>query len=69
MTAPNENPPLDHQCEFTCQGCGAKVPGVYYMYGWHVPNVWFDVLTACSRRCVYVVMQKIGKAGCVMPTI
>ena len=64
---------LIHQCEFTCQGCGAKVPGVYGGHAWHKPSSWFErsdddgVQTVCSRRCIEIVAEKTGKTGCVLP--
>jgi hypothetical protein len=64
---------LPHQCEFTCQGCGAKAPGVYHGGDWHKPNSWFErsdddgPQTVCSRECIDRVAEKTGKTGCVLP--
>jgi hypothetical protein len=65
---------LPHQCEFTCQGCGAKAPGVYgFDHSWHKPAHWFErsdgdgAQTACSRECIDIIAEKTGKTACVIP--
>jgi hypothetical protein len=65
---------LPHQCEFTCQGCGKKAPGVYYKTGtWAKPLSWFErsdddgVQTVCSRECIAVIAEKSGKTSVVLP--
>ena len=63
-----------HQCEFTCQGCGEKAPGVYGRdHAWHKPDQWFErseddgVQTVCSRRCIDKVAARTGKTSVVLP--
>ena len=64
---------LQHQCEFTCQGCGKKAPGAHYNLSWHKPHEWFErgdedgVQTACSRGCIDIIAEKSGKTSCVLP--
>jgi hypothetical protein len=62
------------QCEFTCQGCGKKAPGVYgYDHAWHKPSDWFErsdddgPQTACSRDCIETISKRSGKTSCVLP--
>lgn len=71
----SETEKLPHQCEFTCQGCGKKAPGVYYKASgiWAKPSSWFErsdddgVQTVCSRECIEKVAEKTGKTRVVLP--
>lgn len=63
-------------CEYVCDGCGKRAPGVFYPNGtpgWHKPNSWFSrqdkdgVQDACSRECIDRIAEQTGKTGLVLP--
>jgi hypothetical protein len=63
-------------CEFICDGCGKREPGVYYHAGdnnWHKPQHWYEradkdgAQDACSRRCIEAIAEKSGKTSLVAP--
>ena len=72
MNASNDKTALPHQCEFTCQGCGAKAPGVFYGHGWNKPNSWFErsdddgVQTVCSRECIAIVARCLSRRNTIL---
>lgn len=61
-------------CEFICDGCGKRAPGVNNRLGdWFKPRSWYErvdddgVQTACSRECVKKIAEKTGKTNVVLP--
>jgi len=45
-------------CEFICDACGKREPGIATMVGWTKPVNWYTkhaggkALTACSTECI-----------------
>lgn len=60
-------------CEFVCDGCGKRLPGVKAHLGWEKPHNWFQrtdsdgTQDACSRECIRKIADKTGKTAVVLP--
>lgn len=63
-------------CEYICDGCGKRAPGVFWLMGdagWHKPNSWFQrqdkdgPQDACCRECIKKIADKSGKTSVVLP--
>ncbi len=61
------------QCEFICDGCGKRAPGMPAGGSWHTPRSWFERgdadghQIACSRECIDKVAKESGKTDVVIP--
>jgi len=60
-------------CEFICDGCGKRAPGVSNGQNWFKPSSWYErsdkdgIQTACSRECIKKIAEKTGKTNLVLP--
>ena len=61
-------------CEFICDGCGKREPGLYNDMGdWFKPGSWFQrsdddgPQVVCCRECIERVAEKTGKTNLVLP--
>lgn len=60
-------------CEFICDGCGKRAPGVASNHNWFKPSHWYErsdedgIQTACSRECIDAIAKKSGKTDIVLP--
>lgn len=60
-------------CEYICDGCGKREPGVPQTHGYSKPRIWFQRgdqdgnQDACSRECIERIAEKSGKTGVVLP--
>lgn len=63
-------------CEFICDGCGKRAPGVFWPRGdpgWQKPGAWYQrqdedgPQDACSRECIETIAERTQKPGVVLP--
>ena len=71
---PSAESMLPNPCEFICQSCGKRAPGVHNRIGdWFKPRSWFSRVdddgaqVACSRECIQKIAEATKKTPVVLP--